>query len=87
MEQNNEIETKRVVWHSRRGMLELDVLLLPFAQHHYPELSEQDQAGYRELLDYEDPDLFAWFLEHKEPSDAKMAHMVSLVLEYAQRSR
>jgi len=32
MTEEKEIQAKRAIWHSRRGMLELDVLLLPFAQ-------------------------------------------------------
>ena len=81
----DEIQAKRVVWHSRRGMLELDVLLLPFAEQKYRELSDDDQALYRQLLDCEDPDLFTWFLEHQIPDDAGLARMVNMVLEHAQQ--
>ena len=81
------IEAKRVVWHSRRGMLELDVLLLPFAQEAYGELNEDDQARYRALLEKEDPDLFMWFLEHITPDDADMERIVNLVLEHARKPR
>lgn len=77
------IEAKRVRWHSRRGMLELDVLLLPYAENVYDTLSAEDQAHYRNLLECEDPDLFAWFMEHQEPQDLAMARMVNLVLDYA----
>ena len=85
MENEKEIETKRVIWHSRRGMLELDVLLLPFAQEAYSDLDEQDQAGYRNLLDYEDPDLFGWFLEQVKPEDQQVARIVELVLAHAKK--
>jgi len=81
----DEIQAKRVVWHSRRGMLELDVLLLPFAEQKYRDLSDDDQALYRQLLDCEDPDLFTWFLEHQIPDDAGLARMVNMVLEHAQQ--
>ncbi|WP_300425639.1 succinate dehydrogenase assembly factor 2 [uncultured Thalassolituus sp.] len=81
----DEIQAKRVVWHSRRGMLELDVLLLPFAEQKYRDLSDDDQALYRQLLDCEDPDLFTWFLEHQIPDDAGLAPMVNMVLEHAQQ--
>ena len=77
------IDAKRVRWHSRRGMLELDVLLLPYAENVYETLSAEDQARYRQLLECEDPDLFAWFMEHQEPQNADMARMVELVLHYA----
>lgn len=75
-------DAKRVRWHSRRGMLELDVLLVPFAEHAFPKLSAEDQARYLALLECEDPDLFAWFMEHQVPQDADIARIVSMVLQY-----
>lgn len=81
------IEAKRAIWHSRRGMLELDVLLLPFAQEAYNQLDDDDQARYRALLDREDPDLFTWFMEHSKPDDPDMERIVTLVLEHARNRR
>ena len=43
-------EFNRLYWHSRRGMLEIDVMLMPFTQNHYQSLSENDQEAYRRLL-------------------------------------
>lgn len=79
-------DANRVRWHSRRGMLELDVLLLPYAEEAYDSSSAEDQALYRRLLECEDPDLFGWFMEHKVPEDAELARMVEMVLAHG-RSR
>ena len=43
-------ELNRLFWHSRRGMLELDVLLVPFTQEVYPTLNETDRELYVRLL-------------------------------------
>ena len=40
-------ELNRLFWQSRRGMLELDVLLVPFVKEVYPGLDEEDQHRYR----------------------------------------
>lgn len=72
----------RVFWHSRRGMLELDLVLLPFVENVYRDLSEEEQARYRYLLTSEDQDLFAWFLKRVEPEDAEKALIVKQILEY-----
>ena len=80
------IDKNRIIWHSRRGMLELDVLLVPFAEEAYADLSDDDQQRYRDLLEREDPDLFTWFMEHITPDDADMARIVEIVREHA-RSR
>lgn len=79
-------EKKRLWWHSRRGMLELDVLLLPFLEEVYSDLSEDDQAKYRRLLDCEDPDLFKWFMQHARPEDPDMAYMVDMILNRVRAS-
>lgn len=79
-------EKKRLWWHSRRGMLELDVLLLPFLEQVYSDLSEDDQAKYRKLLDCEDPDLFKWFMQNGRPEDEDLAYMVDMILSRVQPS-
>ena len=34
-------EFNRLSWHSRRGMLEIDVMLMPFTEHQYLEFVRQ----------------------------------------------
>ena len=74
----------RLAWHSRRGMLELDVLLIPFLNEAYRTLSPEDQARYKKLLDCEDPDLFSWFMRNSVPSDPDHLHMVNMILNRVQ---
>nr|WP_320821566.1 succinate dehydrogenase assembly factor 2 [Reinekea sp.] len=79
-------QLRRLVWHSRRGMLELDVLLLPFTENHYSDLNETDKIVYRRMIDCEDQDLFNWFLEKSTSPDSEIQRIVELVLGSA-RSR
>ena len=79
-------EKKRLWWHSRRGMKELDVLLLPFLEDVYSQLSENDQAKYRKLLEVEDPDLFTWFMQTARSSDDDLQYMVDMILNRVQPS-
>jgi len=76
-------ELNRLFWHSRRGMLELDLLLVPFVREQYPQLDEADKARYRKLLASEDQDLFAWFMQRTEPDDADLQAIVRLILQSA----
>lgn len=80
----SDTELNRLYWHSRRGMLELDVLLIPFLQEAYPHLDEADQARYRKLLDCEDQDLFVWFMQRGVPEDPDLARMVKMILDRVQ---
>lgn len=73
-------ENRRVYWHSRRGMLELDLVLMPFAEEVYPTLDPPTQALYRELLDCEDADLFAWLVHRAPPQDPRHAALIDRIL-------
>ena len=75
----------RVCWASRRGMLELDLVLEPFVKERYLELPEADQQRYRQLLECEDQELFGWFLGRVRPEDEELAHIVDTVLAFARR--
>ena len=76
---------KRVQWHSRRGMLELDVLLEPFTNEVLRDLSSEDQEVFVRLLDCQDADLFTWFMSDQRPEDSALSAMVDTVLKFARR--
>lgn len=73
-------DKRRLRWACRRGMLELDVLFLPFVEEAYDELTDEQQAVFRRLITCDDPDLFAWFMGHQSCPDPEMAEMVRLML-------
>lgn len=77
-------ELNRLFWQSRRGMLELDVLLVPFVKEVYPGLDEEDQRRYRKLLSCEDKDMFGWFMQREEPEDEDLRRMVRMILDRVQ---
>lgn len=78
------MERNRLFWGSRRGMLELDLILLPFVDNGYPELEQDDKERYWKLLECEDQDMFAWFLRRQEPEDPDIQRIVNLVRDHAQ---
>ena len=79
-----DVEFKRLYWHSRRGMLELDVLLLPFLEEAYRNLEDADKDRYRKLLECEDQDMFGWFMQRSEPEDADLKRIVRMILDRVQ---
>jgi len=70
---------QRVRWHSRRGMLELDLWLVPFADKHFQALPEADQDAYVKLLETEDQDLLAWRLGHTVPEEADLVRILNII--------
>lgn len=70
----------RIKWACRRGMLELDVLFLPFVDEAYDQLTEEQKRTFERLLEGDDPELFAWFMGHEQCKDAELNEMVQLIL-------
>jgi len=73
------MDTNRLRWAVRRGMLELDLILLPFLENIFPSLEEQDKLLFEKMLECEDQDMFNWFLRKGEPEDAEIRHIVAIV--------
>jgi len=47
-------ETDRLRWRCRRGMLELDLILLRFLDERYPQLPSSEQQAFESLLQMQD---------------------------------
>ena len=77
------IELKKMYWHSRRGMLELDLILVPFAENVLPSLSEKKKAEYARLLMEEDQDLFLWLVKKIPIPESSLQAIIDTVLLHA----
>lgn len=75
-------EINRMRWASRRGMLELDLVLEPFVLARYAELDQRDRQRFQQLMTCEDQDLFTWFMRRKQPEDEEMKAIVSTILDF-----
>ncbi|HSG90526.1 MAG TPA: succinate dehydrogenase assembly factor 2 [Pseudomonadales bacterium] len=69
----------RVWWHSRRGLRELDLLLLPFIEDIYDGLDDDLKSVYIRLLDNEDTELLVWFTGRGVPLDPELVAMVERI--------
>ncbi|MGE5155424.1 MAG: succinate dehydrogenase assembly factor 2, partial [Bdellovibrio bacteriovorus] len=58
----SEEEVRRLRWQCRRGMLELDHLLLRFLDLGYPNLDPVGRGDFVTLLRHQDQDLSDWFM-------------------------
>jgi antitoxin CptB len=79
----SDITYKKMLWHSRRGMWELDILLLPFAEKKLPELDDTDHKRYERLLTEEDQDLFSCLVERVQHPDKEMQIIIAKIREFA----
>ena len=76
-----EFNRGRIQWDCRRGIKEAEVLLLPFFERHFDQLSLEDKRAFVALLTQHDVDLFEWFTLRSEPDDPDLNRIVKLILE------
>jgi antitoxin CptB len=72
----------RVKWACRRGMLELDVIIMPFFEECFDALSAQHQQDFISLLTSDDPDLFTWLMQHGRSDNTAHANMVDMIVAH-----
>lgn len=75
-------ERARIKWACRRGMLELDVVIMPFYDECFDSLSETEQDDFVALLECDDPDLFNWVMKHGRSEDEKLANMIDKIVAH-----
>jgi len=76
-------EIRRLRWQCRRGMLELDHLLMPFLDQGYRDLDPRRRAEFVSLLAQQDQDLSDWFMSRRVHEDPRLhdliRHIVAVV--------
>ena len=72
----DESTARRLLWHCRRGMKELDVLLERFAREALPHASPQEREAFTELLGHPDPVVAGYLLGGETPPQVHLAQLV-----------
>jgi antitoxin CptB len=73
-------EESRLRWQCRRGMRELDELLLRYLNNHYPDADTSEKAAFRAVLDLADPELNAYLLQRQTPASESIARVIQRIL-------
>jgi antitoxin CptB len=69
-------ELGRLRWRCRRGMRELDVLLLRYLERDWPAAGPAERAAFRDLLEWQDPEVNALLLGRLEPEEEALARVL-----------
>lgn len=72
-------ELQRLRWRCRRGMRELDALLVRWLERERPGASDAERGDFLRLLDCEDDRLWRWFLGHETPPDDALDALVQRI--------
>ena len=78
---SDESELRRLRWRCRRGMRELDQLMLRYLDGRWPAASDAERGVFLRLLDTEDDKLWRWFMGREVPQDAELESLVRHILD------
>jgi succinate dehydrogenase / fumarate reductase iron-sulfur subunit/antitoxin CptB len=72
-------ELKRIRWRSRRGLLELDLVLERFLARKFDSLDAREMAAYRRLLELDDTDFLDVVDGKADLSDPELMEIVGML--------
>jgi antitoxin CptB len=75
----SEDDCARLRWHCRRGLLELDLILIDFVERHYPALPAHERRAFEQLLRVADHTLLTYLNGSAEPADRELKEIVKKV--------
>ncbi len=73
-------EESRLRWQCRRGMRELDELLIRYLESRYPAAGDDEKAAFRAVLELPDPELNGYLLQRQTPSSESVAFVIEHIL-------
>ncbi len=74
------MQKSRLRWQCRRGMRELDDLLLRYLEQRYDAASVEEKAAFHAFLELSDPELMSYLLQ-KQPPAPEFDHVVAHILD------
>ena len=69
----------KIKWQCRRGMLELDLILNRFYKNSIDSLTESELSSFENLLEQQDPDLYAWLMGYESPPEKELLEIVTYI--------
>jgi len=73
----------RLRWSCRRGMLELDVLLINFLNEAYLSLTAAEQNAFKEVLSLSDQTLYEWLTGNVSAENSPYFPMINKIRAHA----
>ena len=70
---------RQLRWRSKRGLLELELMLAPFVDSDLGTLSPEELESYGRLLEHDDLDLYDWLRGHQPVADPSLESIVERI--------
>lgn len=72
-------EVDRIRWRCRRGIRELDELLLGFFEQAYHRSTDSEQLAFVRLLEYSDQAILEILMQRMVPTEPDIAHVAAKI--------
>jgi len=72
-------DVAKLVWHCRRGMRELDLLLVSYCEKCYTTAGAVEQQTFVQLLDLPDDLIYDYLFGEKQPDTTEMATLINQI--------
>ncbi len=72
-------ERSKLLWRCRRGMKEMDLVLLAYLDKHYDQADAIEKQAFIDILELQDPDLFAYLIGRQSPADPAHQHVLEKI--------
>ena len=72
----SDLKYRQLAWACRRGMLELDIILMRYLENFYPKATQEEKETFEYLLTQQDQDLFNWLIKKQACPDIKLLALV-----------
>jgi len=69
----------RLRWRCRRGMQELDILLVRYLEHDYEGAASAEREAFARLLDLQDPEVFGYLLGPERAADEVLRRVIARI--------
>jgi antitoxin CptB len=74
--QQQEVFLAQVRWRCRRGLRELDVLLMHYFDHNFGKSTPERQMAFVALLEMQDPVILSYLTGNTQPKDSAIADII-----------
>ena len=73
---------KKILWQCRRGLWELDAILIPFVEKNLSKLTDEEINKFQQFLSYEDIEIFDILVNKKELVESNLIPIVAKIIEF-----
>ena len=73
---------KKILWQCRRGLWELDAILIPFVEKNLSKLTDEEINKFQQFLTYEDIEMFDILVNKKDLVESNLITIVTKIIEF-----